>query len=287
MAANELGRFSERHGYIEDVPEVTIREDAPRDLRHFVISFAEDSGLRISSILDVACKTLLKAPEGNWGPEYIRREAEGLLLDCAWFKVYDVAEAIYAYMEQHHITTSDFRSAHELYALKFNQFCIEKGIGWQFQNGKIVARGTEAFEATVWKAKEVLLQSQHHTAHNELHQAYADLSKRPEPDLTGAVQHAFAALECTAREVTGQRAATLGEIVKKSPQLFPQPLDEITKKIWGYASEKGRHLREGNTPTFAEALLMIGLSASIATFLNEPSSGFNAAQNKKEDFPWL
>ena len=172
-------------------------------------------------------------------------------------------------MESKDITTDDLNSSCEDYAQRLNGLFIEKGIGWQFQDGKIIARGPEIFEDTVKHASEALSNAGHRTAYNELQQAYLDVSKRPEPDLTGAVQHALAALECTAREVSGLKKATLGEIVKKSPELFPQPLDDIAKKIWGYASEKGRHLREGEEPDFSEVMLLIGLAASMAGFLNK------------------
>ena len=59
-------------------------------------------------------------------------------------------------------------------------------------DGEIVSRGTEAFEAAVQKASEALENSGRRTARDEIHEALADLSRRPKPDLTGAVQHAMA-----------------------------------------------------------------------------------------------
>ena len=94
-----------------------------------------------------------------------------------------------------------------------------------------------------------------------------DLSKRPEPDLTGAVQHAMAALECTAREITKNPSATLGDILRRHTNLFPKPLNEAVPKLWGYASETGRHLREGRTPTRLEAELIVGVASSCCTYL--------------------
>lgn len=105
------------------------------------------------------------------------------------------------------------------------------------------------------------------TAGRELHEALSDLSRRPQPDLTGAIQHAMAALECIARDACGDAKATLGEIMKKYPELIPSPLNEAISKIWGYASEMGRHLREGREPSREEAELIVGLSATCATYL--------------------
>jgi hypothetical protein len=49
---------------------------------------------------------------------------------------------------------------------------------------------------------------------NEIHKALENLSKRPVPDLTGAVQHAMAALECVANDVCGENGETLGKVVR-------------------------------------------------------------------------
>ena len=82
----------------------------------------------------------------------------------------------------------------------------------------------------------------------------------------------MAALECVAREVSGDQRATLGEILRKSPELIPKPLDKSVEKAWGFASEMGRHLREGRVPSFEEAELVLGLCASISTYLVKRNS---------------
>jgi hypothetical protein len=62
---------------------------------------------------------------------------------------------------------------------------------------------------------------------------------------------------------------TFGEILKKRPDLFPKPLDQAAEKVWGFASEMGRHMREGRAPMVKDALLMVGLCASLAAYLTE------------------
>jgi len=107
------------------------------------------------------------------------------------------------------------------------------------------------------------------TTQNEIHQALSDLSRRPQPDLTGAIQHALVALECIARDVCGDPKATLGNILKRYPNLVPQPLDTAVEKAWGYASEHGRHLREGREPSLEEAELLVGIASVVATYLSK------------------
>lgn len=77
----------------------------------------------------------------------------------------------------------------------------------------------------------------------------------------------MAALECTAREATDDPRATLGEILKRYPDVLPKPLDDSMVKMWGYASEMARHIREGRTPSRAEAELVVGVSAAACSYL--------------------
>ncbi|PCF92711.1 hypothetical protein, partial [Sphingopyxis terrae] len=104
--------------------------------------------------------------------------------------------------------------------------------------------------------------------------AQSDLSRLPAPDITGAVQHAGAAIECLARELSGQHSKTLGQIIADNPTLFPGALKKLAEGVWAFSSQMGRHLAEGNTPTIREALLLIGVVASFTAYLlDSPQSG--------------
>ena len=103
------------------------------------------------------------------------------------------------------------------------------------------------------------------TAASELREATVDLSRQP-PDLTGAVQHSLAALECVAREHCSDHA-TFGKLLQRYDGLFPKPLDKGIEMIWGFASEMGRHLQEGRTPKAEEAELLVGLATACCTYV--------------------
>ena len=141
------------------------------------------------------------------------------------------------------------------------------GIGWQLTKGRLEVRGPEAFEAATRPVVHKLTESGLPTASQEIHEALRDLSRRPNPDITGAIQHAMAATECVARVASGDPKATLGEIIDRYPGLIPRPLDEAIRKMWGYSSETARHVREGRTPSFHEAELAVITSAGVVTYL--------------------
>jgi len=64
------------------------------------------------------------------------------------FKVYDIVKVLHRKMAEKNDGRGESEHAAQ-FAEALNEFFTEEGIGWQFVNGQIVTRGTEAFEA-VW-----------------------------------------------------------------------------------------------------------------------------------------
>ncbi|KAG1466865.1 hypothetical protein G6F57_013187 [Rhizopus arrhizus] len=148
-----------------------------------------------------------------------------------------------------------------------NKVFRKNGIGWQLLGNRIEFRGSEAFEIAIRKGTSELRSAGKNTTANELHEALRDLSRRPNPELTGAIQHGMAALECLAKDLTGGDKETLGALVKNNPSLFPSPLGEAVSKVYGFASNNGRHLKEGGDPSLEEAELIVGLSGVLCRYL--------------------
>jgi AbiJ N-terminal domain 4 len=161
-------------------------------------------------------------------------ETEALIGGADWPLVYDIIEDLHDYIAQRQPDSL------EQFQTEVNDHFRETGIGWQLVNGRIETRGPEAFEAAVRGGISALSDGGRPTASQELHEALLDLSRRPEPDCTGAVQHALAALECVARDASGDPKATLGTILERHPGLFPKPLDVAAEKVWAFASQMGR-----------------------------------------------
>jgi hypothetical protein len=208
------------------------------------------------------CQVLLIRPDPYNRSDYpnVWDELNGLIERCPWFRVYDIAEALYATFALSRPESAEaFRSG-------LNEYFCENGIGWQMTNGQIVYRGSEIFTDATREAGAVLTEAGRSAAANEIHEALQDISRRPTPDVTGAIQHVIAALECTARDVTGEPNLTLGRLIPKL-QLAP-PLDAAVDKLWGYASDRARHIREGHTVTTDEAELVVSVGCAVCTFLS-------------------
>ncbi len=199
--------FSRRFGHRSSEAPITVRDSAPDRLRYSILQIAnEKSGLSPGTLREIVCGVLRVRPDSsNWSPfPNIWNEVDGLVSGCEWFRVYDMVEAIYSYLED---AGGDNAKA-GAFAAEINQCYRELGIGWHLVNGLHEARGDDAFEATVTAAKAGLAEAELSTSSAELAEAIQDLSRRPEPDVSGAVQHAMAALEAVARHCTGDSKET-------------------------------------------------------------------------------
>ena len=256
--------FSRRHGFAAQADEITIRDDAPAEVRAAILKIAEgDLELGPDTIRAVLCTLLRKMRDSNnWSHDPVFDECQRLMDNAPWYKVYDFVEAFYRRLAESH---GPARA--ETWEELINKYFVEVGVGWRLADGQLESRGPEAFETSVDGARDALASAALQTARSEIDEALRGLSRRPEPDLTGAVQHAMAALECTAREATGDSRATLGKILKQYPDVVPKPLDDALGKMWGYASETARHVQEGRTPSRAEAELVVGVAAATCSYL--------------------
>lgn len=262
MTTNQQ-RFSKKQGYPVQDKEISIRDDAPKELREFILVTAYNKGFTPSPLRSLLCRVLRKLPDrSNWS-EYpnVAYENQELMEGCEWVFVYDIIEEI-----ERTLLSRDLELAKE-FESEINDFFRTYGIGWQLINGSVETRGADSFEISVRGAVDILDKTGRPVAMQEINEALKDLSRRPEPDLTGAIHHGMAALECVARDVCNDSKLTLGEVIKKHRDIFPKPLDVSIEKAWGYASEMARHIKEGQKPNREEAELIVGLAAVLVNYL--------------------
>lgn len=256
--------FSRRRGLVRPDAEIKIRNDAPQEVRDAVVQIAYQCGLKPSNLRTLLCQILFRAPNrDNWSEiPNIDSEVRELIDDCEWFEIYDLIEKL----------ADECACRGQDYAEEVNRFFRVAGVGWQLIGNRVEMRGTEIFEVAVRQGQTILREQKRITAANELREALNDLSRRPQPETTGAIQHAMAALECVARDVTGSKD-TLGQLVQRNAGIFPAPIDQIVEKAWGYTSNHGRHLTEGQPPQFEEAELMVGISGVLCRYLSRRAPG--------------
>jgi hypothetical protein len=191
-----------------------------------------------------------------------------LMKRASWFRIYDIIERFWTQIR----AKREGEEAAAKFATKISDFFIENGIGWQLIDGQVVTRGEEAFETAVRTAQAELKGAGRPTAARRIHEALRDLSGRPEADYAGAISHALSALEAVAKDVTAQEALTLGQLIAQGKLNRLLPSESIRQSVmyaWRYANDEGaRHGKEGKEPEREEAELIVGLSATVATYLN-------------------
>ena len=214
-----------------------------------VVAVLCDMGLTYTQIRGIICPVLHTIPDPNNWTEVpnVRDEVIGLVQGCDWFRIYDICEAAHQYLRDEALALRR-PGQRDLPADEFvnrlNELFDELGIGWQMIDGRIVTRGAEEFERVVNEAVARVEEAGHRTPKQELEEARRDLSRRPDADITGTIQHCMAALECTARIVSGDDHATLGEIIQRRAAALgiPRPLDNAIEKNVGLL------FRDGQTP---------------------------------------
>jgi hypothetical protein len=256
--------FSKRQNHFPKREPITVNADAPPELRRFVM-YAAHQHLGYLAMY-VAISDVLNVPtRGRYiSEESCHEDAEQLVTAAPWFRVYDIIERFW-------VDTYAKRGGAEgaaKFTTKVNDFLVDNGLGWQLVNGEIVTRGDEAFDTVVNTARAELAEAGRPTAARRIYEALQDLSRRPEADYAGAISHAITALECVAVDIAGLERATLGDLLKIQ-DLFPSSLRKTIEGVWAYACNEGaRHGKEGKEPGRDEAELIVGLSATVATYLN-------------------
>jgi hypothetical protein len=248
--------FSIRNSFDRAAP-ITIIESAPIELRLFLQKALNRYLGSATGIRNFVFSTLMMLPPNTPSAT----DVSLLLMNTDWFHVYDLIEAL-------HDEMGGFSPNQAEFAALTNAFFERKGYAYKLtSDSHIEHRGDEAFDAAVRNADMSLADAGSTTARAEIHKALEDLAKRPVADLSGAVQHAMAGLECIANQAAGSCGLELGKVIKSRPDLFPPPLNEVVPKLYGYASNNGRHITEGGEPDFAEAELLVGTAAIVATYL--------------------
>lgn len=229
--------------------------------------FADELMLGLSSFRAELCRVKFQEPDpSQWSVNsFMRQEVEQLLFDCEWNRIYDLAERLYSALNDSDEENSVQRQGQFEDAL--NEFFVVKGYSWKMKNGLIAYRGGESFEATLKNAQEALSQHGRETSKHEISEALSCLSRRPAPDLTGAVQHAYAAMECAARNEVNS-TDTFGRILAQKPQMLPSELVDPIKALWKYGSNNARHLVEGGAMPDREVELVVGIAATLSTYLS-------------------
>jgi HEAT repeat protein len=245
--------FSKRYGLVKPSARL-VRDDAPKELRRALPAVFQRQRYGAEFVGKSICHLKRLIPETQLGYDPAWNVVQLLMDRLQWNEVYDLVELLCPYPEE---------SQYSSFTADVNELFEEQGIGWKLVDGLVFERGDETHERLVQEAVEALTKTGLPTATKELKEALAALSQRPEPDTRGAVIRAIGAVEALARDVTKNPNATLGALANQ----LPSPLNQVVGKLWGYVSEQGRHVREGQSIGLREAYLVVNLCATFVSHL--------------------
>ena len=224
LASESTEPFSSRFGF-ETEREIDCRTDAPPELRSKIVDIAYGANMAPKDVRETVCRCLSVIPNFRVGDNVgMIAESRNLLSNCDWYDVYNAIEAIYKDLAP---------NGRERFEKKINKVFRREGIGWQLVDGEVTYRGEGAFQFIAQTALEQLEHAGLTTGGEEFGVAIADLSHRPEPKLSSAIDHAYKAVECVMRSVCGDDGTTLGKLIDRHKGIIPKPLDTAVQKLWG------------------------------------------------------
>ena len=295
-----MEKFSSRHGFSSVATEILYVNDVPYELREALIIIANEAGLTFKMLQKVVCNLLRKPTEEDdiSFDSSIKLQLREHLKTCEWFKIYDIIEACHealikevdmlhqtrrpqCYLDESGemqevdpvcAADENLTFKPDYFANEINKYFVENGIGWKLDNARLEFRGDENFQEALLAANKGLNEAQLTTSASRFQEALLNLSRRPVPEIHGAIYHAMAGLECAMREVTDDHKLQLSDPIARQKGFIPAPLDAGIKKIYEFASDRSRHINEGRLPDLDEAVLVVHVAAALAAYLsNHPN----------------
>lgn len=175
---------------------------------------------------------------------------------CKWYEVYDFIE----FLIQDRDTFLDAK------AIEFLNDVL------QTENAAYRIVGTEIVEITDTneiKAIEDALSHPDAPVREHIRTALTMLSDREKPDYRNSIKESISAVEATCRLVTGMENATLGDALKKIPDLHPA-LKNSFLALYGFTSDADgiRHsLLEESNLTYRDAKFMLVACSAFVSYL--------------------
>ena len=177
-------------------------------------------------------------------------------LEGEWFAVYDFLE----FLLQDQDTLLDEKAITHLNQALKNANAVYRIVG------KEISEITDANEI---KAIEEGMNHPEDPVRTHIRLALEMLSDRKSPDYRNSIKESISAVEAACRQVTGMEKATLGEALKKVPNLH-QAMAKGFLALYGFTSDESgiRHaLNEESTLSYADAKFMLVACAAFGSYL--------------------
>jgi hypothetical protein len=191
-------------------------------------------------------------------PEAVLKALEEYFFDCDWNEVYDFLEAVFSLRKSERVNTA-------LNTVLERELAAFRLVGGRFINvtdeQELVALNQVLRATDVYASVGVHFQ-----------RALELLSDRANPDFRNSIKESISAVEATARILTGNESATLGDALKllEREHDLHKALKDGFSKLYGYTSDEGgiRHaMLEEPSLGIAEAKFFLLSCTSFVNYL--------------------
>ena len=253
--------FSRREGLGAEY--ALIYDDAPGELRYGLREVLDDLGYKApSDQRAVLCKALRIIPDKyNWS-EYpnIETEVLDLIATEPWFKFFDAMERVPKSLPDAKVPT---------YHEKMNALFAEEQIGYRFESGAIVRRGTEEFHTVVRVARTALGDERFAEPRRQF-ELGCDFRNRRPADWANAIKEAVNSVEGVLQVIYCRPGVSMTTIIKEDlPAELPGGIKKLFRSLYsqGSGTVGARHASiGGNEPTGTRAELALHVAASLHEF---------------------
>ncbi len=230
-------RFSHRYGYHPRAGKV-IYEEAPKGLRNRFHNLVQDflNGEIFSGggdVYEYSARLLGWAIHQGTRSHYqaCPQDLIRLFEELQWYEFFDVVEGIASIPQDVQLT--------EAYEACVNELLQEESVGWKLRRGELVRITSPQTDESIEEALSLLGDSRFAGPSTQFQKAIQFLSTRPSPDLENTVKEAVGAVEATARILTGNPNASLGEAVKLlvEKEIIQKPLNKVFDAMYGFGSQ--------------------------------------------------
>lgn len=192
---------------------------------------------------------------GGYGNDFIA-VTRTYFYSCPWYEVYDLLEFMCKNGPQETV---------ESFSELCNRFLERDNSAYRVVNSEI----TQITNETEIKSIEDSARSKYHQVNEHISSALHLLSDRHKPDYRNSIKESISALESLCAILCEDPKATLGQAIKRFPDLHPAFVKGVSN-LYGYTSDADgiRHaLMEKSTITFADAKFMLVACSGLVNYL--------------------
>jgi hypothetical protein len=262
--------FAERYGYRPTRLEIQV-EDLDDETRTALWNVAYTVLLRKAESFSALTPQIRQGVAAIWaghlkqrldevpdGPSRINKFFSTMILEAEWF---DTLSFIEAAADRWPVE----REA-EVFRRVVNDILAANMSAYRFVGAEII-RITEPEQIDAVTRAQTDAESVP-AAKTHLENAARLLNDRKEPDYANSIKESVSAVESVARQVTGNPKATLGDALKKVPNLHPAMRDAWLK-MYGYTSDASgiRHASDGMPVNVDTALYFLVTCSAFVSYL--------------------